>query len=130
MKRMWLIAALAGFLAVGCGAGMAKVKGRLVENGTPMSFPPTQIAVELTLLGEDGKPDRSKVYTAVVNEDGSFEVVASGGTLTPGTYQVGIIATGKYTDRLKRFAPPASPVRREVKPGSNELTIDVAKPEG
>jgi len=130
MRALLLPTVLVALAACGCGGGMAKVKGQLVENGNPMTFPPTQVAIELALIGEDGKPDASKAYTAVVNPDGSFEVVASSGEVKPGTYQVGIHASGKLGSRLKAFAPPTSSIRREIKPGANTLTIDLARPEG
>src|SRR3954471_12435245 len=101
MKRSGLIAAMAVVLAGGCGPSVAKVKGRLVDNGAPMTFPPTTVAIELSPIGADGKAEGNTVYSAVVQEDGGFEVVASGGTLPPGTYRVGIIATGKSMERLK-----------------------------
>lgn len=131
MRYAILLTALAGLLAGGCGGeAKAKVKGKLVSNGAPMSFPATQAAVSLSPVGADGKPDPAKAFTAVVNEDGSFEVLASGGELPAGTYQVSIQAMGKLGQQLKGFAGANSPVRRELKPGANDITIDVAKPDG
>lgn len=131
MRHALLLAALAGLVAGGCGGGSpARVKGQLVENGQPRTFPPTQVAIELAPVGPDGKPDNKKAVNAVVNPDGTFAVVASGGEFPPGTYQVCILAPPKFQPDLKRFAPPTSPLRRELKPGDNELVIDVAKPEG
>lgn len=131
MRRALLVLALAGLAAGGCGgSNMARVKGRLVMNDQPMSFPPTAAAVVFTPLSGEGKPDPSKSYTAVVNEDGSFELLASGGELPSGRYQISIQATGKLGAQLKKFAEPTSPVRRELKPGGNELVLDLAKPEG
>jgi hypothetical protein len=37
---------------------------------------------------------------------------------------------GKLGTQLKAFAAPGSPIRRELKPGPNDITIDVAKPDG
>jgi hypothetical protein len=125
MKRMLLGLTLA-LLVIGCGGGKARVKGRVVDNGQPMTFPPTTAAIELTPIGADGKPDVSAVFTAVVNEDGTFEVFASGGELPPGQYEIKVTGYGKLATRLK--AVPA--LRRELKGGTNDLTIDLSKPEG
>jgi hypothetical protein len=130
MRRVLVCLALTGLLAGGCGGGTAKVKGRLVTNGQPMSFPATQAAIVLSPLGADGKPDPAKSYSAVVNQDGSFELVASGGELPAGNYQVSIQAVGKLKEQLKLFAGTDSPVRRELKSGLNDITIDVTKSDG
>ena len=82
----------------------------------------------VTLVGPDGKLGINQAYTAVVNEDGSFEVVVSGGELVPGKYQVAVQFRGG-DPKYKAFAAPDSPVRRELKGGRNELIIDLAKPQ-
>ena len=113
----------------GCSETKATVKGKLVENGKSMSFESNQAALQLTLVGPDGKLDTKHSYTAVVNADGSFEVVASGGELLLGKYQVAVQFRGG-DPKYKAFAAPDSPLRRELKAGRNELIIDLAKPEG
>ncbi len=131
MRRALLVVALVGLAAGGCGGPkLAKVKGRLVTNDQPMEFPPTAAAVVFTPLNDGGTPDPSKSFTAVVNEDGSFEVLASGGQLPVGKYQISIQAMGKLKEQLKKFGEGVSPVRRDLQPGPNELVIDFAKPEG
>lgn len=128
MRFATLALALAAFVAAGCGAPPAKVKGRLVSNGEPLSVS-GQVGVTFTALsGGDAKTAPS--YTAMVNPDGTFDVVVSGGELPPGQYQVSIVAVGKAGDKFKGFIGDKSPIRRELKPGPNEVTIDVAKPEG
>lgn len=131
MRRALLFVALAGLAAGGCGGPkLAKVKGKLVTNDQPMTFPLASVGVVLTPLSAEGAPDPSKAFTAVVNEDGTFEVFASGGQLPPGTYQISIQAQGKLKEQLKKFGEGVSPVRRDLQPGPNELVIDFAKPEG
>jgi len=115
--------------AAGCGPSVAKVKGRLVENGQPTSFPPMTASVQLTAVGPNGQPDNTKVYACVVEPDGTFELVAAGGEIPPGKYLVAVEVTGK-SDKYAAFATGATKVRREIKGGQNELVIDLAKPEG
>ena len=88
------------------------------------------MALEFIPLDADGKPAPGKSFTAVVNEGGTFEVVVSGGELPPGKYQVAVTATGELRAKYKAFAAPTSAIRREIKAGKNDLTIDLAKPEG
>jgi len=130
MRRAFVLIALAGLASGGCGSDKAKVKGRVVNNGQPMTFPPFQASVVLAPCGADDKPDQAKSFTCIMGEDGSFELIASGGEVPPGRYQVAIQAMGKPSNQLKGFASPSSPVRRDLKPGANELTIDIAKPDG
>lgn len=131
MRRVFVMVALAGLAAGGCGGdAKAKVKGRVVNNGQPMSFPAFQASVVLAPCGPDDKPDAARSYSCVLGEDGTFELVASGGELPPGRYQVAIQALGKPSNELKTIASPSSPVRRDLRPGPNELTVDVANPTG
>src|SRR5262245_50213864 len=110
MRRVMILFALGALAAGGCGTNMAKVKGRLISHDQPMTFPATQVAVSFSPIGPDGKPDPAKSYTCVVNEDGSFELVASGGELPAGSYQVSIQAMGKLGAQLKRFVGTGSPI--------------------
>ena len=81
MRRTLFAAGLgcALLLLCGCGGGKAKVKGRIVENGQAQKFKANQAHLEFIPLDADDKPQPGKAYTAGVNEDGSFEVLASGG---------------------------------------------------
>lgn len=131
MRRAIVALALVALAAAGCGTAPAKVKGRLVSNGEPVSVS-GQVAVTFTALGADGKPTTT-AYHAVVSPDGTFDVVVSGGELPPGQYQVSLVAVGKAAGQFKSnpgIVGDKSAVRRELKPGPNEITIDVAKPEG
>ena len=123
MRGSLFAVALLALVAGGCGSGMAKVKGHVLENGQPKSFAGIQAGVMLTLLGPDGKPDPNKSFTAVLGADGSFEVVASGGELPPGMYLVTLNIPGKGGEKYRAFS-----ARQELKSGTNDLTIDLAKP--
>lgn len=121
-----LVLVLFTTLTAGCGQSKGTVTGMLVENGKSMSFESNQAAVQLTLVGPAGTLDNKHSYTAVVDEDGSFEVVASGGELPLGTYQVAVQLRGG-DPKYKSLAAPDSPLRREIKAGKNELIVDLAK---
>jgi len=71
------------------------------------------------------------MYSALIGPDGTFELVAAGGSVPPGMYRVSldIVIPGKAGERFKPFAGTGSPLRRELKPGSNDLVIDLSKPE-
>jgi hypothetical protein len=127
MRRSASLVALFALLIGGCGESMATVKGKVVEDGKPMRFESNQAAIQLTLVDQDGKLDNKHSYTAVVNDDGSFEVVASGGELVLGNYQVAVLLRGG-DPKYKVLAPPDSPLRRELKSGKNEIIVDLAKP--
>lgn len=128
-RRLLPAAALGLVLLAGCGGGKAaRVRGQVVENGQPASFAGMLAAVVFAPVGPDGKPDTNRSQTAVLNPDGSFELVASGGELPVGTYMVGIQVVGKAGAKFKDVGPTNSPIRRELKPGPNDLTIDVARP--
>lgn len=129
MRRALPVAAVVAALAAGCGGGMATVKGKLVENGQPKAFGAFSASVQFARIGDDGKPDPTRLYSAIVNPDGTFELVASGGELPAGTYQVAIDMPVKKGGS-RPFAPPTSSLRRELKSGPNDFTIDLAKPEG
>ena len=130
MKRLLPMVAGVALLTAGCGGGLAKVKGQIVENGQPTTFPPTTVSVQLSPIGADGKADPAKVYGCVVNPDGTFELVASGGEVPAGMYQVAIEVTAKGPVKAKAFSAKGTPLHRELKSGQNVLTIDLAKPEG
>lgn len=122
MKRMLFSALALAVLVAGCAPGKARVKGRVTEGGQPASFPPTAAAIQLSPIGSDGEPDPARAFTAVVNEDGTWEVLASGGELPTGQYEVAFQAYGKLKNKYKPTA-----VRQELKAGMNEVTIDVTK---
>jgi len=131
MRNIIVCAAVAAFL-VGCGNGQGRVKGQVVENGQPVPID-GQAALMFYLLGPDGKPDPAKSYPIPLNKDGSFELVASGGELPPGKYLVSMeVNAPKAAEGLGRFKGrfpyPDSPLRIEVKPGSNDVKVDLSQP--
>jgi hypothetical protein len=116
--------ALCALLLAGCGGPpAAKVKGVVLENGQPKTFPATSHSVEIAPVSASGDVDKSRMFTAVVNTDGSFEVLASGGELPLGTY----LFTVRGQTMNKKGGPPAG-AKRELVGGVNEITIDLAKP--
>lgn len=134
-KHRALLVLVVALLALsGCGDSAGRVRGKVSEGGQPVTIP-AQAGVTFYLLGPDGKPDPARSYSTPINPDGSFEVVASGGELPPGNYLVALdLAAVKDTKTglakyKTQFVYPNSPLRREVKPGKNEILIDVLKPQ-
>ena len=134
-KHSALLVLVVALLALsGCGDSAGRVRGKVSEGGQPVTIP-AQAGVTFYLLGPDGKPDPARSYSSTINQDGSFEVVASGGELPPGNYLVAfdLAAVKEAKTGLAKyktqFVYPNSPLRREVKPGQNEILIDVLKPQ-
>lgn len=125
MKNLLLCVLLAVVtFVVGCGGGMAKIKGQVVENGTPLPVE-GQVALMFDLLGPDGNTDPSKSYSVPLNPDGSFELVVSGGSVPPGTYKVSVLVNGEKKDKGISHYKGQS-LQQEIKAGLNTLTIDLA----
>ena len=124
MRHLCLAVGILALATAGCGGSpTAKVKGQILENGQPKSFPPSSHAVEIAPISVAGVPDNSKMFTAVVNADGSFEVLASGGELPLGNY---VFTVRGSSAGKKGTQPPGA--KRELKSGLNTITLDVAKP--
>lgn len=123
--------ALLGFVVAGCQSDLGHIQGLVVENGQPVKVD-GQAALLLYRINDSGKPNEAQSYPIPLSADGTFELVASGGAVPPGTYMVTLMAMGmeqgigRYKDD---FAYPDSPLRIEVEAGSNEVTIDLAQPQ-
>lgn len=125
MRFLLFASGLAVLCLAGCGGpDMAKVKGQILEGGQPKSFPPTSHSVEIAAVDASDKADPAKTYTAVVNADGTFEMLASGGQLPPGRY---LFTVRGPTIKKKGIEAPQGAIR-ELKGGENAITIDLAKP--
>ncbi|MBY0513912.1 MAG: hypothetical protein K2P78_08375 [Gemmataceae bacterium] len=130
MRRV-LVPALAlglGLLA-GCGGGgAAKVKGRVVENGQPVQV---QGQAALVLYPDAGGKPGTKAYPMALNPDGSFELVVSGGEVEPGPYLISLEVNGpKTTPGVGKYKESFKNYKQELKPGMNDLTIELTKPNG
>jgi hypothetical protein len=118
-------------VCLGCGSSNGRIKGQIVENGQPVEID-GQAALMFYLLDSSGRPDPAHSYPMPLLKDGSFELVASGGEVPPGKYMVTFDVNAPPSEtglgRFRgRFAYPDSPLRQEIKAGTNQVTIDVAK---
>jgi|GEM_PF-2636386 len=132
--------------AAGCGADAGTLKGSVVDGGKPVGSEGQQVSLSFHPMKPDGSFDEGNCATAALNGNGSFEFVASGGTLKPGRYKVVIAAassgagtgtqsTGKEKSKKPdRFAGhstfAASKLVVTVEAGKNEVVIDLSKPTG
>jgi len=110
---------------------MGQVKGRVVDNGEPIAVD-GQAALMLYRINDAGQPDEAQSYPIPLEKDGTFELVASGGSVPPGTYLVTLMVHGadpkKGIGRYKNAFPyPDSKLKQTVEPGSNEVTIDLSE---
>jgi len=131
--RLFPAAAVAAAFLFGCGETSGRLRGKVVENGQPTGIP-AQAALMFTVVDASDKPDAAKSFTATIDKDGTFELVASDGRLPPGKYMVtietpagGTSGLAKYKDKYRY---PNSPIRAVIAAGQNDLTIDLAKPNG
>lgn len=126
MRNLILSVALsAAVVALGCSSKAGRVKGQVVENGSPVKVQ-GQAALMFDLVGPDGKADPTKGYPVPLNPDGSFELVASGGDVPPGTYRVTVQVNGpKAASGI--FHYKGQSLTQEVKAGSNNLTIELTQ---
>lgn len=129
--------------AAGCGADAGTLKGSVVDGGKPVGSEGQQVSLSFHPAKPDGSFDEGNCSTAVLNGDGSFEFVASGGTLKPGRYKVVIASASapgpgtQSTAKEKSKAPDrfaghstfaASKLTVTVEAGKNDVVIDLSKP--
>ncbi len=137
------------FTLAGCGSPASTLKGKLVNGTEPVGSGGQLVSLSFHPM-TGGTPDATNNYTVPLNEDGSFEFVASGGTLPPGDYRVVISGvssgppTAKERDNQKPNLPGAKPKKTggrfdavdtladtkltiTVVAGKNDLVIDLAK---
>ena len=133
---------------VGCGADAGRLKGTVVDGGKVVGSEGQQVSLSFYAMKPDGTADAGNCSTAVLNADGSFEFIASGGTLPPGKYKVVIASVGsaegpptlgkekkkKSEKPVDRFAGHSTLATTKlmvtVEPGKNEVVLDLAKPTG
>ena len=132
----------------GCGENAGKLKGTVVDGGKVVGSEGQQVSLSFYAMKPDGTADAGNCSTAVLNADGSFEFVASGGTLPPGKYKVVIASAGsaegpptvgkekkkKSEKSVDRFAGHStfatSKLTVTVESGKNEVVLDLSKPAG
>ena len=139
-RRAAVLAAPALLLALaGCGPADARLKGKLVNGPEPVGSGGRLVSLSFHPV-TGGTPDPKKCYTAPLDADGSFEFVASGGTLPPGEYRVvvaaaggsqSVPAAGKAKAGPDRFdgvnTLAASKLSATLAAGQNDITVDLAK---
>jgi hypothetical protein len=121
------------FILLGCGGpSKSRVQGRLTSHGAPFALPADsgEVGIVFTRLGDDGNPIPFKMYSAIVQADGTFEVVAAAGECEPGVYQVAIDAAKAKSNVFQPFQIGKSKARVTFKPGENDIKVDIAKPTG
>ena len=123
--RVLLITLL--LVASGCGGSASRMKGELVENGQPATFPPGAMpGVVLRPLDGRGRPSETITYKSVVSPGGAFEWVGGNGELPSGGYQFSLELSGSVRDKYPHLTAAASRKRIDLKPGVNLLVVDIA----
>jgi hypothetical protein len=120
-SRVCLIAvAVAAVLLPGCGGPrLAPVKGRVVFNGQPVK----EAAITFSPAGAEKQLEAGKPATGFTEADGTFVLSTfskEDGALV-GTHSVNVVLDDTNPARCKRHKG----LTLEVKPGSNEFTIEM-----
>ena len=134
---LFLLAALAVCaVSAGCGrSALVKVRCQILKDGVPPEVQPgdSALVVFLPFVEGGGVPDDSYLAKGVASVPWTFEVPGkTGDGIPPGKYRIAVkhLRGARGEDVLEgAFAPDKSPIVREILE-SQELTIDVGKPEG
>jgi hypothetical protein len=122
------VIALAVSALPGCGSDLARVTGRVVENGEPVRLADGETVQIDFSTADNAYPPLS--LAAYAKSDGSFVVDMNDGTgrgLTPGKYKVRLNAEGTALKRKvnpRLFKEPVAVEAARDKP--IRLTIDIA----
>jgi hypothetical protein len=127
-----LLVVAVGLPAAGCGDPVKyQTRGRVLKNGEPF-HPPGDDTLRVTLMpiSEDGSRARDWYVASYYLEDGTFRVRGNDGKgMPPGKYRVLVEQIRNRNDVLKgAFFAEKSPFVREIRNGSDEITIDLGKP--
>lgn len=113
---------------LGCGeAGSTKItaKGQLLKKGQPLKVG-TQVFTQMVFYTDTKDPKTYNTYSAMVNPDGTFEVV----NIPPGKYLITLELTGDAGDLCQgMFRKDNSKLIREVT-GKESIQIEITKPKG
>jgi hypothetical protein len=134
MMRAWIFFALLALVA-GCTkqyqvGGTVKLTGKVTKDGEPLQVEGREMGLGMVQIGfcqleNEKDPVRIRTATAMVDEDGSFEVVDG---LEPGLYVVTVEQWDPYpsTDRLRgKFNDQNSKIVREIS-ADTELVLDLS----
>ncbi len=126
--------------AAGCGPPAEKtvtVRGKVTDAGAPLVVEGRDIGLGMVQIHfyriEEAGGQSSDPYSALVQEDGTFEIAGhSRPGIPPGKYRIAVYQWDPYpqTDRLEgRFSETESPIVREISTDA-ELDLDLSRPEG
>jgi hypothetical protein len=130
---LYVLTSLAlGLLLGGCGrSGKLQTRGRILKNGAP--FRPSEgDIVRVMFVPIPEGPERVTDFHAAIfhPEDGSFQAAGRDGKgVPPGKYRIAVEHLRNRADLLKgAFDAEQSPFIRDVKSPTDEIVIDLAKP--
>ena len=122
MRRLPQFLAAAAFAIgfAGCGPGTAKVTGKITCNGIPVKG-----SVQISPFGE-GSDNTGPAVSAPLKEDGSFALEIK----TTGKHRIQVSPSDvKYPAKPGEEYPcDLSPIEKELKPGQNDLVLELPPP--
>jgi hypothetical protein len=120
MRTIAALVAITALVVSGCGGPqMAPVKGRVTFNGQPVK----EAQITFSPLGAEGQKETGKPGTGFTDDEGNFVVSTFknyDGALQ-GSHNVLVVLDDTNPAKCKR----TKNVTLEVKPGSNEFTIEM-----
>jgi hypothetical protein len=128
-----LVVLSVGLLVAGCGGPVRyQTRGRILKNGE-LFRPPEGDTFRVTLvpINDDGSRVTNWYAANYHPEDGTFTAAGPDNKgVPPGKYRVCLEQLRNRNDVLRgAFFGDKSPYVREVRSSSDEITIDLAKPE-
>jgi hypothetical protein len=125
------VAAALCLLAVGCGDGRLRTKGRLVKNGQPL-IPKEEESIRVTFVPilPDGKPPTDHYFAEFNPADGTFRSAGKDKKgMPPGKYRVAVEFKQNKQDVFGgQFDENRSPYVVDVDGSTKEIVIDLDNP--
>jgi hypothetical protein len=126
-----MVLVLIALFVSGCGGdGRINARGRLLKGGEPFPLKEDEGMRIIFVPAETGGQTYDSFLAVYKKEDGSFKVAGKDGKgLPPGKYRIAIEHVKKNSDLLKKkFSTKNTPFVREVTSSSEEIIIDLDKP--
>ncbi|HJZ57676.1 MAG TPA: hypothetical protein VKE74_22100 [Gemmataceae bacterium] len=132
MRRISVVTVAAlCLLGAGCGDGMLRTRGRVLQGGQPLIAKDGEtLEVMFVPIPPDGKPPTDFYYAEVDQATGTFRPAGKNGKgMPPGKYRVAVELMKKKKDQFGgKFDAEKSPFVFDVDAKTPEIVIDLDHP--